>query len=55
MKYTVDQLLNVLESYSRLIERDRGQHAAVVLDDIHKSIISVLKENKNNEINEKTN
>jgi hypothetical protein len=46
MKYTADQLLKVLESYSRMIERDRGQYPAVVLDDIHKSIISVLKENK---------
>jgi hypothetical protein len=48
MKYTADQLLNILESYSRMIERDQGNYPAVVLDDIHHSIKSVLEEARKN-------
>jgi hypothetical protein len=43
MNYTVDQLVNILESYARLIDRDQGKYPAVVLDDIRSSIESVLK------------
>lgn len=48
MKYTADQLLNILESYSRMIERDQGKYPAVVLDDIRCSIKSVLEEARKN-------
>lgn len=46
MKYTNDQLIGILKNYLTLIERDRGQYPAVVLDDIRKSIIHVLTEEK---------
>ena len=46
MKYTNDQLIGILKNYLTLIESNRGQYPAVVLDDIHKSIIHVLKEEK---------
>lgn len=49
MEYTVDQLLKVLESYSRMSERDQGKYPAVVLDDIHCSIKCILKGGYKNE------
>ena len=44
MNYNRYQLIDILNSYKKLIERDNGQHPAVVLDDIYKSIVHVLKE-----------
>ena len=44
-KYTADQLLNVLASYQRLIERNGKEYAVVTLDDIAHSIKSVLEAN----------
>lgn len=46
MNYTVDQLINILESYAGLIDRDQGKYPAVVLDDIRCSIRSVLEKVK---------
>ncbi len=43
-EYTRAELLDVLRSYKRQIERDGGEFPAVVLDDIEKSITHVLKE-----------
>lgn len=43
--YTRDDLLEVLQGYARMIERDNGQYPAVVLDDIYHSVKHVLKEN----------
>lgn len=48
-RYTVDQLLDVIGSYARMIERDRkennGEYGIVVLDDILSSAKFVLKQN----------
>jgi hypothetical protein len=47
-RYTVDQLLDVIGSYGRLIERSQkedNKYAVVVLDDILKSVQDVLKRN----------
>ena len=38
-----ETLLNVLESYKRMIERDNGNYPAVVLNDIYSSIKAVLE------------
>ena len=40
--YSENELLRILRSYKRLIDRDQGKHPAVVLDDISKSIDYVL-------------
>lgn len=45
-QYTVENLLDILNSYTRMIERDNGKYPAVVLDDIYHSIQCVLKESK---------
>ena len=44
MKYTREQLIDILSSYLRQIERDNGNYPAVVLNDIKSSIIAVLRE-----------
>ena len=49
MKYTNDQFIGILENYLMLIDRGGAKYPAVVLDDIHKSIIHVLKEARSNE------
>ena len=41
-EYTAAELLDILAGYKRMIERDNGQYPAVILDDIHKSIIHIL-------------
>ena len=46
-------LLEVLESYKRMIERNNGKYPAVVLDDIYHSIKAVLKANWRGDENEK--
>jgi hypothetical protein len=38
-------LLNLLQSYKRMIDRNREQWPSVLIDDIDKSIVSVLKRN----------
>lgn len=43
--YTRDQLLDVLESYARMIERNRATYPTVLIDDLDKSIQHVLKQN----------
>ena len=43
---TKAELLDVLASYQRMIQRDHMQHPTVVLDDISHSIKHVLEENK---------
>jgi hypothetical protein len=45
-QYTAENLLDILASYVRMIERDNEEHAAVILDDIYHSIKFILKENK---------
>lgn len=47
-KYTKDQLLDVLASYYRMIQRSGAEFPTVVIDDIEKSIIHVLKKNDYN-------
>lgn len=42
---TREQLLDIMSSYLRMIERDNGEYPAVVLDDIAKSIKYVLEKN----------
>lgn len=44
-QYTREQLLNVMQSYLNMIQKDDGQYPTVVLDDIAKSIEYVLKQN----------
>lgn len=44
-KYTAEQLLDVLGSYFRMIQRSGEEYPAVVLDDIQKSIVHVLNKN----------
>lgn len=44
-EYTCEQLLRVLQSYARMIDRDNGQYPKVVLSDIRVSIEYVLKQN----------
>lgn len=44
-KYTPEQLLSVLDSYLRLIERNGKDYPLVTLDDISHSITAVLKVN----------
>ena len=44
-QYTIEQLLNVMNGYLTMIERDNGKYPTVVLDDIAKSIKYVLKQN----------
>ena len=48
MKYTKNQLIGILERYLTLIKRGGAEYPAVVLDDIQKSIIHVLKEENKN-------
>lgn len=43
--YSREELLSVLASYKRMIDRDNGEHPTAVLDDISKSIDHVLNEN----------
>ena len=43
--YTKDQLLDVIKSYKKQIERSGKEYPTVVLDDISKSIDYVLKKN----------
>jgi hypothetical protein len=47
-QYTTDQLLNIIGSYLCMIKRNGGPCPAVVLDDIEKSTIHVLKQNDYN-------
>lgn len=44
-KYTAEQLLDVIASYYRMIQRSGAEYPAVVLDDIQKSIVHVLNKN----------
>jgi hypothetical protein len=44
-KYTAEQLLDVLGSYFRMIQRYGEEYLAVALDDIQKSILHVLNKN----------
>ena len=44
-KSTKHDLLQILENYLIMIERDKGEHPAVVLDDIRVSIKYILKKN----------
>ena len=44
-KYTNEQLLQILASYARMIDRDGRKYNGVVLDDIRKSIAFVLSQN----------
>lgn len=44
-KYTAEQLLDILGSYYRMIQRSGEDFPAVVIDDIQKSIIHVLNTN----------
>lgn len=41
--YTVDVLLDVLQSYQRMIERDNGKYPSAVLSDISASVNYVLR------------
>lgn len=41
--YTVDVLLDVLQSYQRMIERDNGKYPSAVLSDISASLNYVLR------------
>lgn len=49
MKYTYDQLVNVLESYKRMIENDNGRYPLATVIDIYSSINAVLREVKKDE------
>ena len=42
-RYTRDELLEILRSYHRMIQRSGKEFPAVVLSDIEKSIEHVLK------------
>ena len=42
-KYTRDELLEILRSYHRMIERSGNEFPTAVLSDIEKSIEHVLK------------
>lgn len=44
-EYTRLDLIGILQSYRRMIERDNGQFPAVVLDDIYHSILIILARN----------
>ena len=44
MKYTSDQLVDILKSYKRMIEHDNGRYPLVTIIDIYSSINHVLKE-----------
>jgi hypothetical protein len=47
-KYTTEQLIDVLASYYRMIQRSGAEYPAVVLDDIQKSTAAVLRANDYN-------
>ena len=40
-----ETLLDILESYKRMIDRDEGKHPTAVLSDIEHSIKAVLRQN----------
>ena len=44
-EYTREQLLSVLESYSKMIKRNGKDYPTVTLDDIEKSLEYVLEKN----------
>lgn len=43
MKYTYDQLVEILESYKKMIEHDNGQYPVATIIDIYASLVYVLK------------
>lgn len=47
-QYTREQLLDIMNAYLTLIKRDDGEHPAVILNDIAKSIQYVLEKNRYN-------